>query len=39
VFGDLKKMSVNATTSTFQAIDGLRPSSAFTYDFRGSIAV
>jgi bacillolysin len=38
VLGDAKKMSVNSTTSTFQAIDGLRPASAFTLDFRGSAA-
>jgi thermolysin len=31
-------MSVNSTTSTFQAIDGLRPASAFTLDFRGAVS-
>ena len=38
VLGDNKKMSVNSTTSTFQAIDGLRPAPAFTLDFRGSVS-
>ena len=38
VLGDAKKMSVSSTSGTFQAIDGLRPASAFTLDFRGSVA-
>ena len=38
VLGDKKKMSVNSTSSTFQAIDGKRPASAFTLDFRGSLS-
>jgi bacillolysin len=38
VLGDTKKLSVNSTTSTFQAIDGMRPASAFTLDFRGSVS-
>src|SRR5258706_8951412 len=38
VLGDNKKMSVSSTTSTFQAIDGLRPASAFTLDFHGTIS-
>jgi Zn-dependent metalloprotease len=38
VLGDTKKMSVNSTTSSFQAIDGMRPASAFTLDFRGSLS-
>jgi bacillolysin len=36
VLGGLKKMSVNQTTSTYQAMDALRPAEAFTLDFRGS---
>jgi bacillolysin len=38
VLGDAKKMSVNSTASTYQAIDGLRPAPAFTLDFHGSVA-
>ncbi len=38
VLGDPKKMSVNSTASTFQAMDGLRPAPAFTLDFRGSVS-
>jgi bacillolysin len=38
VLGDKKKMSVNSTSSTFQAIDGLRPAIEKTYDFRGSVS-
>jgi bacillolysin len=38
VLGDLKKLSVNSTTSTYQAIDGLRRAPMFTLDFRGNLA-
>ena len=38
VLGALKKMSVNQTSSTFQAVDKLRPAEAFTLDFRGSVS-
>jgi thermolysin len=38
VLGTLKKMSVNQTSSTYQAMDALRPAEAFTMDFRGSLA-
>jgi len=37
VLGDNKKMSVNSTTSSFEAVDRLRPATAFTMDFRGNI--
>jgi bacillolysin len=37
VLGDPKKMSVNSTASTFQAIDGFRPAPTFTLDFHGSV--
>src|ERR1700736_3478657 len=37
VLGDTKKMSVNSTSSTFQAIDSLRPASSTTFDFHGSV--
>ena len=36
VFGSKKKMSTNQTTSTFQAVDRLRPSVAFTLAFPGT---
>ena len=38
VLGDQKKMSVNSGSSTYQAIDQLRPAPAFTLDFRGSLS-
>jgi bacillolysin len=38
VLGDTKKMSVNSTASTFEAVDGLRPVSTFTLDFHGSVS-
>ena len=38
VLGDTKKMSVNSTSSTYQAIDDLRPASAFTLDFHGTVS-
>jgi Zn-dependent metalloprotease len=37
VLGGLKKMSVNSASSTYQAVDLLRPAVAFTFDFRGSL--
>ncbi len=36
VLGDAKKVSANRTSSTFQALDTLRPASASTLDFLGS---
>ena len=36
VFGSKKKMSTNQTTSSFQAVDRLRPSVAFTLAFPGT---
>jgi len=38
VLGDTKKMSVNATSTTYEAVDSLRPAQAFTLDFRGSVS-
>jgi thermolysin len=36
VFGGLKKLSVNQTTSAYQAADRLRPGQSVTHDFRGN---
>ena len=36
VIGDTQKMSVNSTSSTYQAIDGLRPAPTFTLTFPGT---
>ncbi len=36
VFGGQRKMSTDATSSTFRAVDLLRPAPAYTFDFRGS---
>lgn len=36
IFGTLRKMSTNQTTSTYQAVDKLRPSEAFTLAFPGT---
>lgn len=38
VFGTLRKMSTNQTSSTYQAADKLRPADAFTLDFRGNMS-
>src|SRR3954465_834159 len=38
VLGDTKKMSVNSTSSTYEAVDGMRPAKTFTLDFRGSLS-
>lgn len=38
VLGALKKMSVNQTTSTYEAKDALRPAEAFTFDFMGNLS-
>ena len=38
VLGDPKKMAVNSNTSSYEAIDRLRPAPAFTLDFRGSVS-
>ncbi len=38
VFGSKKKMSTNQTTSTFQAVDKLRPGEAFTLAFPGTVS-
>src|SRR5207247_4435581 len=38
VLGDNKKMAVNSTASTFEAIDRLRLAPAFLLDFRGSLS-
>lgn len=38
VLGDIKKMSVESTTSMFRAQDLLRPAPAFTLDFKGSVS-
>jgi thermolysin len=35
VFGGLRKMSTNLTTSTYQAVDVLRPAETFTLTFNG----
>ncbi|MEO5740506.1 MAG: M4 family metallopeptidase [Vicinamibacterales bacterium] len=36
IFGTLRKMSTNKTSSTFQAVDMLRPAEAFTLAFPGT---
>ena len=38
IFGTLRKMSTNRTTSTYQAVDKLRPAQAFTLAFSGTPA-
>jgi thermolysin len=38
VFGGLRKMSTNQTSSTYQAVDKLRPGEAFTLDFGGRLS-
>ena len=38
IFGTLRKMSTNQTSSTYQAIDKLRPAEAFTLAFPGTPA-
>jgi bacillolysin len=38
IFGTLRKMSTNQTTSSYQAVDKLRPSEAFTLAFPGTPA-
>jgi bacillolysin len=38
IFGTLRKMSTNQTSSTFQAVDKLRPSETFTLAFPGTPA-
>jgi bacillolysin len=38
IFGTLKKMSTNQTSSTYQAVDKLRPSETFTLAFPGTPA-
>ena len=38
VLGARKKMSTNQTSSTYQAVDMLRPAEAFTLDFRGTVS-
>jgi len=38
IFGTLRKMSTNQTTSTYQAVDKLRPAEAFTLAFPGTPA-
>ncbi len=38
VFGTLRKMSTNQTSSTYQAVDKLRPAEAFTLAFPGTPA-
>ncbi len=38
VFGSLRKMSTDSASSTYRAIDMLRPARMFTYDFRGSLS-
>jgi bacillolysin len=37
VLGDAKKVSANAIASTFQAADAMRPTEAYTLDFKGSL--
>ena len=37
VFGTLRKMSTNQTSTTFQAVDRLRPTEAFTLAFPGTV--
>ena len=37
VFGGQRKMSTDATSSTFRAVDLLRPAPAYTFDLRGSL--
>ena len=36
IFGTLRKMSTNQTSSTYQAVDKLRPAEAFTLSFPGT---
>ena len=38
VFGALRKMSTNQTSSTYQAVDKLRPAEAFTLAFPGTVS-
>ena len=38
IFGTLRKMSINHTTSTYQAVDKLRPAQAFTLAFPGTVS-
>ena len=38
IFGTLRKMSTNQTSSTYQAVDKLRPAEAFTLEFPGTPA-
>jgi thermolysin len=38
IFGTLRKMSTNHTTSTYQAVDKLRPAQAFTLAFPGTVS-
>jgi bacillolysin len=38
VLGSRRKLAVDQLTSTYQAVDTLRPSRAFTLDFRGSLS-
>jgi bacillolysin len=38
IFGTLRKMSTNQTTSTYQAVDKLRPAEAFTLAFPGTVS-
>ena len=37
IFGTLRKMSVNQTSSTYEAVDKLRPAEAFTLAFPGTV--
>lgn len=37
IFGTLRKMSVNQTTTTYEAVDKLRPAEAFTLAFPGTV--
>lgn len=38
IFGTLRKMSTNQTSSTYQAVDKLRPSEGFTLAFPGTVS-
>lgn len=38
IVGTLRKMSTNQTTSTFEAVDKLRPAEAFTLQFPGTVS-
>jgi bacillolysin len=38
VFGTVRKMSTNQTSMTFQAVDRLRPTEAFTLSFPGTVS-